>query len=745
MNFLRCISLTALVWPILATPAVLANDGPRLSDVAIGLGGTYKVGYWTPVRVTIDGGGNGFSGRIEFAAPDGDDLTAHIRSAGNALVEVGPGEQWTGWRYLKIGRIKGRVQVILRDEDGRTVQSQAIRDQSPQPATWQWIITTGTDVAVEEAAVYLARVRDERVVSTLLTDAADFPDRWFGYEGVNVLVIPLGSENVLETLSDEQFSALLQWLRLGGRFVMSAGRRAPELFAADHPFYALRPGTFLELDPFWKASGLENFARAGERVDPDQQAPLSVFTQLQGDALCLEGAGGSDDRALVTQYAFGFGEIIFVALDLDVPPLSTWPARPRLLARLLQLRSEEEDSAMSDQRMAQVTHVGYEDLSGQLRAALDQFPGVTLVQFSWVAVLLAVYILIMGPLEYFGLRKLGRPQWTWITFPVTVLLFCGLAVWLSHSWKGSTLLVNHVDIVDVDVSQQLVRGTTWANIYSPDATSLGVGVTPDTSWSDRDDSPAAAFEVLTSWQGLPGSGMGGMDSPSSVDLLRDEQRSDEYRIHIPLAPEAVEAAQVEGLPIQTASSKGLLSRWASPASLGDVEPLAANQFDLLEGVVTNPLDVELSHCRVYFRNWSYPLDKPLAPGESVRIGSAQPLDLRWQLTRRSVVGTTEVRTSWLRGDLSDIDRILEMLMFYGAAGGRAYTGLSHNYQSFIDLSRHLYSGRAILVGRSEEPASQLVIHRTADGSDQVVGSDAEQRWTYYRIVIPVEPAIDDDL
>ena len=52
-----------------------------------------------------------------------------------------------------------------------------------------------------------------------------------------------------------------------------------------------------------------------------------------------------------------------------------------------------------------------------------------------------------------------------------------------------------------------------------------------------------------------------------------------------------------------------------------------------------------------------------------------------------------------------------MLMFFGAAGGRAYTRLSHSFQGYVDMSRHLRTGQAILVGRSKAPASVL----TRDG------------------------------
>ena len=330
-------------------------------------------------------------------------------------------------------------------------------------------------MGVEQAAVFLARVRGEKLMTSQLLQVDQFPDRWFGYEGVDVVILSTGEVNPAEKLSDEQFTALLRWLQLGGRLVYSAGRRAPELFRESHPFFPLRPGTWEEIDKYWKASGLENLTRAAERLTSNDESPLAVFKDLRGTVTCFEGTGGANDRALVVQYPVGFGEVTYVALDLEQAPLAQWPARPRLIARLLQTRSEEEDSAIGSEGLGQVTHLGYDDIAGQLRSALDQYSHVTLVRFSWIAGILVLYILLLGPLDFFGLHRLGRPHWTWVTFPLTVIAFCLLAIWLSQRWKGNRVEVNQMDVVDVDLAQGTVRGTTWANVYSPQRHAIGLG------------------------------------------------------------------------------------------------------------------------------------------------------------------------------------------------------------------------------------------------------------------------------
>ena len=70
-------------------------------------------------------------------------------------------------------------------------------------------------------------------------------------------------------------------------------------------------------------------------------------------------------------------------------------------------------------------------------------------------------------------------------------------------------------------------------------------------------------------------------------------------------------------------------------------------------------------------------------------------------------------------------------MFYRAAGGSNYTGLTHSYQDFVDLSDHLYLQRAILVGEIKPNVTNLKIN------DQSVSKEYDQTNTLVRILLPV--------
>ena len=90
---------------------------------------------------------------------------------------------------------------------------------------------------------------------------------------------------------------------------------------------------------------------------------------------------------------------------------------------------------------------GYRDLAGQLRSSLDQFQGIRLVPFSVVALMIVAYILLIGPGDYFFLKKvLGRMELTWITFPTIVVLTSLAAYALGRYFKGDEVRMLATDL-----------------------------------------------------------------------------------------------------------------------------------------------------------------------------------------------------------------------------------------------------------------------------------------------------------
>ncbi len=204
----------------------------------------------------------------------------------------------------------------------------------------------------------------------------------------------------------------------------------------------LLPGAVEYVTSQRETTGVEQYAAATQRLDQaagaiEFQVPMSVLKEPRGIVEVFEGFGVGR-RPAVMRHGVGLGRVTFVAFDLDQSPFREWTDRPRLVARLLGPLLGEQDPT-GPQWASENTSVesqGVPDLLGQLRVALDQFDRVRLVPFSLTAGLIAVYLLLIGPLDYWWLKRKRRMEWTWLTFPLIVLAFLGLVAGLAYAWKG---------------------------------------------------------------------------------------------------------------------------------------------------------------------------------------------------------------------------------------------------------------------------------------------------------------------
>jgi hypothetical protein len=493
------------------------------------------------------------------------------------------------------------------------------------------------------------------------------------------------------------------------------------LLAAGSPWAEFAPGRLLEVSPLVRDSeGLASFSGAELpwRDEEFLRNRPQVTRLAPGDGIVLvdEIAGGSG-RPLVVRAPFGLGEVVFVGLDLDHPGLAKWAGRPRLLAALLSAGHGRTEQDQGETRRS-VTHLGYEDLVGQLRAALDQFPGVTIVNFTTVSVLTVAYLLLIGPGDYLLLSRLGLPRHvTWLTFTLVALAFGGAAWYLGRESHGDRVRLNQVEIVDLDASQRIVRGTVWTHLYSPATTRVGAAPQIDPAGS-----VCQSPQSIIAWQGLPGKSLGGLSS-QQISLVE--------AIPYSLAPPGSQP-HLAGLTVHSASSKSLSVRWWGQAA-GDLPSrLVRTEHGPVSGELTNPLPFELTDCLLAYGDWLYRLGT-IGPGQSVAVDPRESLNLEYRLTERSVRDSKDISTPWDQAS-TDLPRIVRIMMFHEAARGRSYTGLTHRYQPYIDLTEHVRLGRAVLAGRAPWPMTQLT-----SGGQPLAHESGQTTLTFFRIVFPVQP------
>ncbi|MCE9524704.1 MAG: hypothetical protein K8R36_01460 [Planctomycetales bacterium] len=666
--------------------------------------------------MTLAANSSPVGGELQLIASDGENVPVVFFAAdagpSSSRIQLEPGKEVTVSSYLKAGPQKSRFSArLIEPATGKIFWQASLPSSLPAPlsSTTPLVITLGASVGVEDALRFTRRNEADALVAAEVKSATELPDQWWGYEGIETIFLPTGSAGILRQLTAPQRIAITQWVREGGRLVVSSGSEAKQLLADDSSWKELIPGQLVEVGPMRDAATLETLTgEAFPFTDDASRPPVARLTAVRGKVELAEGPRAAN-VPLVIRTPFGLGEVTFVAFDLDGERFAKWPGRPRFVSTLLRAsRTQEQPGGQAGVRL------GYTDLTGQLRGAMDQFPGVQVINFTTVALLIVAYIVLIGPVDYFLLQRLGVSRTlTWITFPLIALLFCGIA-WYSANWShGSRLRLNQAEIIDVD--GQHVRGTAWLHLYSPATKNYDVELHPDFPTEIKTGATASYM----TWQGLPGSGLGGLDAQQV-----SRNAADPYAIEYP-SP----AAGLRSLPIQVGSSKSLAARWWQEIPPPAASKLALNEHGVPTGDLVNPLDVELQDCIFTFNIWMYRLKK-LGPGERFSLSDARPLYLESRLQQHKANDFKDSATPWIR-DSADVPAILQMLMYHEAAQGQAYTGLTHRYQTHLDLSSQLTRGRGLLVGRAEKSAARVQI----DGA--TLPAVQFQSWTFYRIVLPV--------
>jgi hypothetical protein len=720
----------------------------------VGFAGYYKAGLWTPLEIRLRGGSRALAGRINVTVADSDGMPCRMTTPEGAC-QVQPGQETAVTLTVRFGHRSSSLEVEF-EVAGHAVATKTF-ETAAEPDGEQFrealqaqrlLVQLGDQSLGLEEAAALGKVEGRpAAVVARVADAGQLPDRWAGYEGVDTVVLATSRPEAWRNLSADaaRVEALDRWVRLGGRLVLSAGSRAGEVFGPGAPLARFAPGRFAGVVPLHQTGALETFARSPSPIPSPAGQPtgLSVarLAAVEGRVEAAE-----SDLPLVIRTPRGFGQVIFLAADLDQPPLAQWSDRKLLAARLLDLPAAEQplDDA------APGAAYGYNDLAGQLRSALDQFPGVRRVPFFVVALLALAYLLWIGPGDYFFLRRFARRmEWTWATFPAIIVLFAAGACVAAYWLKGDRLRIRQVDLIDVD-TDGAQRGTSWLGLFSPRLETFELAVRPlpaegqpaaDIVSTTKlaleplrpDGQRAAGADATIGWLGLAGDGLGGMyrRQPGSLASM---PRTGPYEI----AP-ALDV--IRGVPIPIWSSKSFVARWLAAGPAPGVEASLVAEDRVPAGRISNKLAFPLEQCILAHDRWAYDL-WTLSAGGSVEIGPAtRRIDLETLLAGRP--STFDKRYQLLSEAATPYDPasteatyVLQAMMFFDAAGGERYTGMANDYQHFVDLSGLLKAGRAILVGHrpasGDHPGARLL---RAGGA--IAAGAAEEHTTVYRFVLAV--------
>lgn len=699
----------------------------------VGLGGKWKVGSTTLFRLTCHPTQE-LKGYLLLEVVDGDGVPVryyypnHIHFSANQNTEL----EWT----FRAGRADSEAHLFWIDAPEEIkIAEQRLAERKlysffpaelsmPLPSNQPWIIEIG-DLRMGLEKGFASRTFLPRYSTSTISNISDLPNDVAAYQGADVVALCTADLPLVQSISEIKYRPLTEYVRGGGRFFVALGKNSMEV--AQLPWLAdLLPGPIRAVIPNVNASTIESMI--GTSKQRLEAMPMPILQMARGVSEFSITLPDRQRIQVISRSGFGLGQVTTFSADLNLPPLSDWEDRPALIQRLLQEQWVVADQEQGVTSAAANSYLGYDDLFGQLRASLDVFPEVRNISFSYLAVLLIVLLLILGPIEYYiWIRGVNRSGWTWLSLVVVVSLTSWLIVRQYDQWKPKQPLVQGVEVIDIEATSGYQRGRVWFHTYHASPAQLNF---------DAQVKTLGKGEVTSSfadWQPLPGSGIGSLESG-----IRSLEPLPPYtaRLNSSLlgtTPSSSSTGLLD-IPFPASSTKSLRIDWTGQSEaldFGRLREIAGS--GMLQGEVTNNLNVELLDGIILYHNLVYALPAKMKPGSSEKFTIlSTPKDLERRLTRRVSRDGKDITEPWNPSDRNVIPLLIEMIMFYEAAGGEKYTQLQHRFEPSLDMSDLLSLDRAILFARI--PKSETRIKVIAPNGEVEYQPEAN---TFIRCLLPI--------
>lgn len=439
-------SLALLLFLLLAPSTVngQTNSGIEL-DVKAGLDGWYKQGGWIRVQIEASNAGPSIEGSISTRFPIGDALYSvpiSLATQSNKKVEL----------YIYAQGLVNTIEIVLRDSSGEIIAEagSSVISTLPQDSLLYGVVSSQTDTLGLLSNVDAGRSD----VGVAYIDVDDLPVNPAGWAPLDVLVF---SDVDTNQLSLPQRTAIEQWVQLGGQLVLTGGAAWQKSTAVFEDLLPVTVNGSQSIDtlPQFEAEIGEPFRDPGPYV-------VATSSLRDGEIIFRE-----EGLPLLSRRSHGQGNVYFLAFDPQFAPLDDWDGSEGVW----QTVAERVDPPVM---WAQ----GFIDNSSVFDS-VSTIPSLSLPSIWLVLGFMAAYIFLVGPVNYILLNRYNRRELAWLTIPVSILLFSGVAFVVGLQFKGNRVILNEVSVVSGQAGGPAVYNTA-VGVYSPGRSSFNLDLAGET-------------------------------------------------------------------------------------------------------------------------------------------------------------------------------------------------------------------------------------------------------------------------
>lgn len=280
-------------------------------------------------------------------------------------------------------------------------------------------------------------------VSTMEFNKESFPDDAQLLRSLNYLVIDNFDTS---TLSEKQYNALKQWVADGGVLILSLGSHYQNVLSGFKDDFV--SGTLKDLNKKelkWKNDEMEYAIDGVDCIDfdLDDGVEMSLHT----------------DSKTTWKRSYGLGKVVVLSYSLSMEPFGNWQDRKSVVTLLLEEANDNASFSVTRDRVNNLNNY----LSGLVSIAENAKKPSALLY----GLLLAVYVVFVGPILYLILKKKNKREKIWMAIPIASIVFTGIIYCTSFLYRVNKPLFNSITLIQA--SEGGAKETVYSELVCPSA------------------------------------------------------------------------------------------------------------------------------------------------------------------------------------------------------------------------------------------------------------------------------------
>ena len=408
-------------------------------SVEVGFDSFFRPGQWTPVRVELKNNGESVSGRLVIRPETSGTV---VGNAFSAPIDLPSGSEKSAIIYIQARSFPDTLRVELIDGAGLVQTSREAGLIDLQQQDQLYAVVTGPNTSAPSlAGVHIGGYEAEQA----LWGPSNIPDSGIALQSLDMMMlINIDSES----LSSRQRRAIRRWLEGGGHLIVTGGP------AAQRTARALMDSLPLAPEGNRSVTDLTALARfSGDNQTALRERTVIATGTLHEDAAVLVEHEG---LPLLIRRGIGAGVVDYLTADPSLEPLAGWDGMTRLWMKMLATRSPHP-----------VWVEGFTRPESGAEAVAN-LPGVDLLPpIQTLCLFLALYIILIGPVNYLILSRIRRNGWGWFTIPLVIIAFTGIAWTVGFNLRGTEIIVSRTSFVQSWVAGDEARVNQFVGLLSP--------------------------------------------------------------------------------------------------------------------------------------------------------------------------------------------------------------------------------------------------------------------------------------